>query len=80
MNQSERAWLDGAGRGVTKVFPGSESKAAKVFPKLGRSAPLVGGYYHDEIILAVETRRLSVKRVWLNLVEDYGYAPTAMSR
>jgi transposase len=57
-----------------KVFPGSDSKAAKVFP--GSRAPVrsSAAIHHDEIVDKVENKRLSAKRIFQDLVEDYGYA------
>ena len=55
-----------------KVFPGSGSKAAKVFPGskvVSRSAATA---YH-EVITGMLDRRLSVQRIWQDLVADYGY-------
>jgi IS30 family transposase len=58
---------------AAKVFPGSGSKAAKVFP--GSSLPPRSGAaeFHDAILEKLEAR-LSVQRVWQDLVEEYGYA------
>lgn len=57
-----------------RVFAGSEPKAAKVFS--GSAAPprSSAAIHHDEIVHKVEKQRLSMKRVWQDLVEDYGYA------
>jgi transposase len=67
--------LEGSGESnPAKVFPGSESKAAKVFP--GSAAPprSSAAIHRDEIVHKVDQQRLSIKRVWQDLVEDYGYA------
>jgi transposase len=57
-----------------KVFPGSDSKAAKVFPGSIERARSSAAIHHDEIVHMVENQRLSVKRIWQDLVEDYAYA------
>ena len=57
-----------------KVFPGSESKAAKVFSGLPVPPRSSAAIHHDEIVDKIENKRLSGKRVWQDLVEDYGYA------
>lgn len=56
-----------------KVFSGSESKAAKVFP--GSSVPprSQAAIHRDEIVHKVQDQKLSLKRIWQDLVEDYGY-------
>jgi hypothetical protein len=57
-----------------KVFPGSASKAAKVFSGSAGRPRSSAAIHHDEIVHKVENQRLSVKRIWQDLVEDYGYA------
>jgi transposase len=55
-----------------KVFPGSSSNAAKAFPGSERLPRSAASAYHDVIAAKLE-QRLSVQRVWQDLVADYGY-------
>ena len=57
---------------AAKVTPGSESKAAKVFPGSRPRQCSSAVVYHDEIVEKVEAG-LSAKRVWQDLVEEFGY-------
>ena len=52
----------------------ADPNAAKVFPGSAARPRSSAAIHHDEIVHKVETQRLSVKRVWQDLVEDYGYA------
>jgi transposase len=58
---------------AAKVFPGSPSKAAKVFPGSAERSRSAAAVHHDVIVAKLE-QRLSVQRVWQDLVEEYGYA------
>ena len=55
-----------------KVFPGSAPKAAKVFPGSESACRSAATAYHDVISGKLDTR-LSIQRIWQDLVEDYGY-------
>ena len=55
-----------------KVFPGSGSKAAKVFPGSQPICRAAASTYHDIITDQLE-HRLSIQRIWQDLVADYGY-------
>ena len=55
-----------------KVFPGSESKPAKVFPGSDRGSRCAAASYHDVIVAKLD-RRLSIQRIWQDLVAEYGY-------
>jgi transposase len=55
-----------------KAFPGSTSNAAKVFPGSGTASRSAAATYHDAITTKLD-QRLSVQRIWQDLVEDYGY-------
>ena len=55
-----------------KVTPGSESKPAKVFPGTKPRQCSSSAVFHDEIVEKVEAG-LSAKRVWQDLVEEFGY-------
>jgi transposase len=57
---------------AAKVFPGSESKAAKVFAGSGHRDRSSAARYHDEIVLKVE-KGLTAQRIWQDLVEEFGY-------
>lgn len=57
---------------AAKVTPGSESKPAKVFPGSRPRQSSSAAVYHDEIVEKVEAG-LSAKRVWQDLVEEFGY-------
>lgn len=59
---------------AAKVFPGSEPKPAKVFPGSSGAARSSAAIHHDEIVRKAENQRLSAKRIWQDLVEDFGYA------
>ena len=59
-------------RNAAKTFPGSESKAAKVFAGSGRRSWCAAARYHDVIEEKLELG-LSVQRIWQELVEEYGY-------
>jgi transposase len=54
------------------VFPGSGSKAAKVFPGSCPPPRSSAAAYHEVIVAKLE-RGLSVQRIWQDLVECYGY-------
>lgn len=55
-----------------KVFPGSGSNAAKVFPGSEPIRRSAAAAYHD-VITGQLDKRLSVQRIWQDLVADYGY-------
>ena len=55
-----------------KVFPGSTSKAAKVFPGSEPPCRAAATRYHDVIVGKLE-QRLSIQRIWQDLVADFGY-------
>jgi transposase len=55
-----------------KVFPGSAGKAAKVFPGSPPRVRSAAAAYHGTILEKLEAR-LSVQRVWQDLVEELGY-------
>lgn len=55
-----------------KVFPGSAPDAAKAFPGSGGPPRSAAAAYHD-VITAKLDQRLSIQRVWQDLVADYGY-------
>lgn len=55
-----------------KVFPGSPANAAKVFPGSLPRARSAAAAYHGTILEKLEAR-LSVQRVWQDLVEELGY-------
>jgi hypothetical protein len=72
----EEATEDGPSHGspdsnAAKTFPGSGSKAAKVFAGSGRSG-CAAARYHETIEAKLELG-LSIQRIWQDLVEDYGY-------
>lgn len=52
------------------AFPGSPSNPAKTFPGSRR---FMAGRYRDAILEKLD-QRLSVQRIWQDLVEEYGYA------
>jgi transposase len=63
--------LAGAGSSkAAKVTAGSASKPAKVFP--GSRPRSSAAVYHDEIVSKLEAG-LSAKRIWQDLVEEFGY-------
>jgi transposase len=57
---------------AAKVFPGSASKAAKVFPGSPTVSRSAAAAYHD-VIAGKLDQRLSLQRIWQDLVADYGY-------
>jgi transposase len=65
--------LEGVGpSNPAKVFPGSSPKAAKVFPGSGPESRSSAAEFHD-VITGKLDKRLSIQRIWQDLVEDYGY-------
>ena len=54
------------------MTPGSASKAAKVFPGSKPRQCSSAAVFHDEIVEKLEAG-LSAKRVWQDLVEEFGY-------
>jgi transposase len=56
-----------------KVFPGSESNAAKAFPGSGLPPRSSAAAYHDAIVEKLN-KGLTRQRVWQDLVEEFGYA------
>ena len=60
------------GSKASKVTPGSASKAAKVFPGSMPRPRSSAAVYHDEIVSKLESG-LSAKRIWQDLVEEFGY-------
>jgi transposase len=70
---SESGLLGGAATAnPAKVFLGSESKAAKVFPGSAGPARSAAAAYHEAIVEKLESG-LTIQRVWQDLVEEYGY-------
>ena len=57
---------------AAKPFPGSGGKAAKVFPGSEPASRSAATAYHD-VITGKLAQRLSVQRIWQDLVADYGY-------
>jgi len=57
---------------AAKTFPGSEAKAAKVFAGSEPRGWCAAARYHDAIEAKLE-QRLSIQRIWQDLVEEYGY-------
>jgi transposase len=65
---------------AAKVFPGSDPKAAKVFSGSADSGPAdaaelcrsAARVFHGEIVAKLQGG-LSAKRIWQDLVEDFGY-------
>lgn len=55
-----------------KVFAGSDSRAAKVFPGSRETSRSAAAAYHD-VITGKLDQRLSIQRIWQDLVADYGY-------
>ena len=65
--------LGGSGSSkAAKVTPGSASKPAKVFPGSKPRQCSSAAVFHDEIVEKLEAG-LSAKRVWQDLVEEFGY-------
>lgn len=63
---------EAADSNAAKVFPGSEPNAAKVFLGVERQSRSQSAPYQD-VITAKLDKRLSLQRIWQDLVEDYGY-------
>jgi len=57
---------------AAKTFPGSEPNPAKVFPGSVVRARSAAASYREVIVEKIDAR-LSVQRIWQDLVEDYGY-------
>ena len=57
---------------AAKVFPGSAANPAKVFPGSERQSWCAAARYQDAIAAKLE-QRLSIQRIWQDLVEEYGY-------
>ncbi len=55
-----------------EVFAGSPPKPAKVFPGSDLPPRSAAAAFHDEIVEKLE-KKLSVQRIWQDLVEEYGY-------
>jgi len=55
-----------------KTFPGSPPNAAKTFPGSDRPARSGAAALHDAIVEKLDAR-LSLQRIWQDLVEEFGY-------
>jgi len=55
-----------------EVFPGSDPNAAKVFPGPDLPPRSSAAAYHDAIVEKLDAR-LSLQRIWQDLVEEFGY-------
>ena len=58
---------------AAKVFPGFDPKPAKTFPGSDRPRRSAAAAYHDLIVSKLD-QRLSIQRIWQDLVSEYGYA------
>ena len=67
-----RAEPAGDDSNAAKTFPGSEPNPAKVFPGSLVPARSAAAVYREVIVEKIDAR-LSVQRIWQDLVEDYGY-------
>ncbi|MGH9317163.1 MAG: IS21 family transposase [Thermoanaerobaculia bacterium] len=60
------------GSNAAKTFPGSGSNPAKVFPGSALPDRSAARAFHNAIVEKMGSR-LSLQRIWQDLVEDYGY-------